>query len=362
MKKYFDSVANTSGKPVSGAFVQVYNYGTTTASSIFSDAGGTVPITNPVITNSTGYFEFYAADGRYTLSITGPGISGVAITDVLLDDPANASAVNISGGTINATPIGATTPSTGAFTTLSTSDVSLFGGGANKRIQLSADTANTYVYSNGEYYFGTNGANSIQFVTNNVVRASLDTSGNLGLGVTPSYKFDVASSSDAIAGNFRGRSADGISVLRFADNANTETARIDVRTTGLRLTAAGTNPVTVNSPGGLGYGTGAGGTVTQLTSKSTPVTLNTPTGRVTTFNDSLAAGAQIGFSINNSLVALTDTVVLTFAGTLASVNANYSVRCAVGTGTIFVTLKNESAGALLESVPINFAIIKGVTA
>jgi len=89
----------------------------------------------------------------------------------------------LQGGSIQNTPISG---STGAFTTLNASDVSLFGGGANRRIQLSADTANTYAYSNGDYYFGATGANNIQFVTNNVVRASLDTSGNLGLGVTPS--------------------------------------------------------------------------------------------------------------------------------------------------------------------------------
>lgn len=115
----------------------------------------------------------------------------------------------------------------------------------------------------------------------------------------------------------------------------------------------------VIGPAGLGYGTGAGGTVTQATSKSTAVTLNKPTGNVTTHNAALAAGASISFTINNTLVALSDTVVLSFVATLASVQANYSMTHSIGTSTIVITLKNESGGSLSEAVPINFCVVKG---
>lgn len=69
----------------------------------------------------------------------------------------------------------------------------------------------------------------------------LDSSGNLGIGVTPNYKLDVLANADAIGVNIRGRSADGIGVLRVANNSNTETFRLDARPTGTYLTVNGVN-------------------------------------------------------------------------------------------------------------------------
>lgn len=91
MKKHYDSVIGTNGAPIGGALVAVYAYGTTTPASIFSDSTGLAPITNPLATDGTGYFEFYAADGRYTLSISGIGLVAKTIADILLDDPSDAS-------------------------------------------------------------------------------------------------------------------------------------------------------------------------------------------------------------------------------------------------------------------------------
>lgn len=113
--------------------------------------------------------------------------------------------------------------------------------------------------------------------------------------------------------------------------------------------------------GTLGYGAGSGGTVTQATSKSTSVTLNKPSMRVTTHNAALAAGASVGFAIVNGTVLATDNVTATFIASLPSVNANYSVRVAVSDGVIYVHLTNESAGSLSEAVPIKFDVIKGST-
>jgi hypothetical protein len=48
---------------------------------------------------------------------------------------------------------------------------------------------------------------------------------------------------------------------------------------------------------GIGYATGAGGTVTQATSKSTAVTLNTVTGAITMNNAALAAATIVSFTL-----------------------------------------------------------------
>ena len=85
----------------------------------------------------------------------------------------------------------------------------------------------------------------------------VNSSGNLGLGVTPSYKFDVVANSDAIGVNIRGRS-DGISVLRFANNSNVENARIDTRSDGTMYfsnTSSVATRMVLDASGRLGIGT-----------------------------------------------------------------------------------------------------------
>jgi hypothetical protein len=48
-------VWSADGTPVSGALVRIYEANTTTPAAIYSDTGLTVPLTNPVVTNSAGY-------------------------------------------------------------------------------------------------------------------------------------------------------------------------------------------------------------------------------------------------------------------------------------------------------------------
>ena len=117
------------------------------------------------------------------------------------------------------------------------------------------------------------------------------------------------------------------------------------------------------SNGTFGYGAGSGGTVTQLTSKSTAVTLNKPCGRITTNNASLAAGASITFLVNNNLVAPTDNVIV--SGYWGSVNpASYKIETAlIGAANRFdIRITNITAGSLSEALEINFTVIKGATA
>jgi len=85
MQKYFNSVLLDSGMPAVGVSVLVTAFGGGSV-TIYSDNGST-PRTNPITTDANGYFEFYAADGRYTLQISGTGISPRTIADVLLEDP-----------------------------------------------------------------------------------------------------------------------------------------------------------------------------------------------------------------------------------------------------------------------------------
>ena len=115
------------------------------------------------------------------------------------------------------------------------------------------------------------------------------------------------------------------------------------------------------STGGLGYGTGSGGAVTQITSKSTGVTLNKSNGGITLTAASLAATTSVSFVLTNSLIAATDVVNVSIrsGATLAS----YLVQVdAVAAGSCTITLRNYTAGALAEALVLNFAVIKAVTA
>lgn len=106
----------------------------------------------------------------------------------------------------------------------------------------------------------------------------------------------------------------------------------------------------------LGYGTGSGGTVTQLTSKSASVTLNKPTGQIIMNNAALAAGASIGFTLFNNLVSINDNLLVAVAYPFDS---NYTVRVGSTDGTPRIILANVSGSSLSEAVVLNFSIIKG---
>jgi hypothetical protein len=107
-----------------------------------------------------------------------------------------------------------------------------------------------------------------------------------------------------------------------------------------------------------GYGTGFGGTVTQLTSKSTAVTLNKMSGRITMNGAALTAGSEVSFTVNNSLVTATDVPVVAIqsVGTAGSYLASVG---SVSNGAFTITISNASAGSLSQALVLNYVIIKG---
>jgi hypothetical protein len=115
----------------------------------------------------------------------------------------------------------------------------------------------------------------------------------------------------------------------------------------------------VNLADKVGYATGQGGAVTQLTSKATGVTLDKLCGQITTHNAALAAGAEVTFVVTNNTVAATDVPVLAIAsgGTAGAYDVIVS---AVGAGSFSVTITNLSAGSLSQALVLNFVIIKSV--
>ena len=120
------------------------------------------------------------------------------------------------------------------------------------------------------------------------------------------------------------------------------------------------NVAALSPTGGLGYGTGAGGTVTQITSSSTAVTLNKVCGQITTVALTTAAAAEEAFVVNNSTIVATDVIAVstTYAGAGKPIVSVTNV----GSGVFTLNITNVHAANALDAVlVINFAVLRVAT-
>jgi hypothetical protein len=108
--------------------------------------------------------------------------------------------------------------------------------------------------------------------------------------------------------------------------------------------------------GELGYTAEASGTVTQLTDKSTAVTLNKSAGQITLNGASLANITNVSFTLNNSTISANDVVILSVASgaTAGAYNCWISSKTS---GSCVITIRNFSGGALSEAFVLNFAVL-----
>lgn len=108
---------------------------------------------------------------------------------------------------------------------------------------------------------------------------------------------------------------------------------------------------------GIGYATGAGGAVTQGTSRTTTVVSDTPTGAITLFT---AAGSTTPatFTVTCAACAATDIpIVVQKSGTdLYTISVTQ-----VAAGSFNITF-NTKSGTTSEAPVFNYALIKGVAA
>lgn len=123
-----------------------------------------------------------------------------------------------------------------------------------------------------------------------------------------------------------------------------------------------TGIITSSSPtAGIGYATGAGGAVTQLTSKATATpSINKMCGTVTMNAAALAADTGVAHVLTNTSIAANDMVVVnhTSGGTLGA----YTFAVAPAAGSATITVRNVTPGSLSEAVVYRFSVIKGVVA
>jgi hypothetical protein len=146
----------------------------------------------------------------------------------------------------------------------------------------------------------------------------------------------------------------GTGTLVFSNSPTLVTPEIGAAT-GTSLTASGV--IASTGTAGIGYATGAGGTVTQATSRTTGVTLDKITGAITLFS---AAGttAATTFTVTNSTVIATDVIILSQK---SGTDLYDLMVTAVAAGSFNITFRT-TGGTTTEQPVFNFAVINGVAA
>ena len=121
--------------------------------------------------------------------------------------------------------------------------------------------------------------------------------------------------------------------------------------------SATTSILSSGATSGVGYTTGAGGTVIQATSRTTGVTLSKVSGDITLVSAAGSATPQ-SFIVTNTAVAITDTPVVT----QKSGTDLYEIHVTnVAAGSFQITFWT-TGGTTTEQPVFHFNIIKGVSA
>lgn len=173
--------------------------------------------------------------------------------------------------------------------------------------------------------------------------------------ITASYGSEMSSGTGRWSLYFTGGAASFLAgAVRLGGTVTAPTERLEVVGKMLSFSQGGII-------GGVGYGTGTGGTVSQITSKATGVTLDKPCGQITLNNASLASNTSASFTLTNSTIAATDVVVVNIAQN-ATADAYVVTVTAIAAGSCRIQVRNVSGGALAENLVLNFSVMKAVSA
>lgn len=162
---------------------------------------------------------------------------------------------------------------------------------------------------------------------------------------------------DSTAGATR-LSIDTVGVLTVSSAVLTGTLGVTGAATAASLAVTGGLTSSGPTGTGIGYATGAGGTVTQATSFSTAVTINKLAGQITT-QTAPTTSTPVSFVVNNSTVAATDTIIINIqSGWQSNLHAEVT---AVANGSFTITAE-AIVGGPSTTLVINFAVLKSVAA
>lgn len=144
---------------------------------------------------------------------------------------------------------------------------------------------------------------------------------------------------------------------------NVENTALSTWAGSTNITSVGTltTQLRVNAVGGLGYATGQGGTVTQGTSRTTAVSLNKLSGRITLFNTTASAGT-FSFTVNNTLVSVDDQIIVNKVTGTNAANVYIPQVTQVTTGSFRISVYVPVAITSNDAPQFSFMVLKGVIA
>jgi hypothetical protein len=140
--------------------------------------------------------------------------------------------------------------------------------------------------------------------------------------------------------------ANGVSATQFTTAGN-------VTANNVVATGAVTSSSNV---AGVGYRNGAGGTVTQLTSKTTPVTLNTIAGEITMSSAQLGGDSTVSFVLNNTTIANTDVMIVNQVSDANIGFYSFNSRC--NSGNALISVHNMTNNNRSDAIVMRFAVIR----
>ena len=317
-----------------------------------TSAGSRVKVTAQDLIDAGARASQAATSGiiRYdgtTILITGTTIS-IAGTATVTSASANALVVGRQGATSPGLQVDASVATcvTGVKITPRASgagaSVAVVGGATDEKLTIDGKGA-------GLIQLNKTGTGNVEVGTNlqmNSAKSIVDTNGNELID----FPATVASAvTEIVVSNAATGAGPSISTAGGDTNIN-----LSIVPKGTGVVSVNGGIVSIDPTDGVGYATGAGGAVTQLTSRTTGVTLNKVAGAITLFSAAGSASFQ-SFTVTNSAVGANDTIdIVQKSGT----DLYQIFITAVAAGSFRVTFAT-TGGTTTEAPVFNFTVNKG---
>lgn len=359
--QFFDS----NGEPLVGGKLYTYAAGTTTPLATYTSASGAVANSNPIILDSRGEASVWLAYSAYKFKLTNSAdVEQWTVDNIAGDETFGASQwLTAVSGTNTLTA------------TLSASNFAVYAVG--QTFSFAAANANT-----GAVTLNINGlgAKSVTKTGTTALIANDILAGQVVTVVYDGTRFQVVNKSNlASPGPIGSTTAStGAFTALTATTLNTSGAvscggALDA--SGAATFYAGATVIGTIAAGevqgasvymyqqyGFFDGLGAGGSVTQLTSRTTAVTLNTYCGRIILVNATATAGVTTEFTVNSNKVVVSGTVTTIVTLNLADPGASsgaYQVYVSeVKNGYFKVKVECTSTPAAAEQPTLYFSLMR----